>query len=84
MCSAGNTVSLVRRKIYECFGQHGHCVVSFDCMEISAAMCTLSGLHGLAAGLKSNHVEPEHPFERFPGAGESVAGGQPAAGGTDS
>lgn len=79
-------------KLYECFGQHGHCVVSFDFMEISAAhyfsvnncVCTLSGLHGLATGLKSNHVEPEDSFERFPGAGESVAEGQPPAWGTDS
>lgn len=49
-------------------------------------MCTLSGLHGLAAGLQpqSHHEGPGRPTEGLPGAGEQAAGGQPAAGGSDS
>lgn len=47
-------------------------------------VCALSGLHGLAAGLQSHHVESERPLEGLPGAGEQAAGDQPAAGGSDS
>ena len=53
-------------------------------MPVNIWVRALSGLHGFAAGLQSNHVGSERPLEGVPGAGEQAAGGQPAAGGSDS